>query len=235
MRKYFKDWNLFEKGLLIFNLVATITLFTLWGAFQFIEWIGLLSSITNGICVILVARRKVSNYIWGIFATISYGIYAYYYSFTGEWMLNLIYYLPMNIFGWIMWSKNSQHKTQVVSKTLGTKNSIIVYSTSFIGIILFALIISISNVQIFLYGESTRPFWQCLIDGATTTLSITAMILLVKCYREQWILWIIVDVISLVILWGFIQFDLTMIVMWLTFTINAIYGYIKWGKNEKLD
>jgi len=47
-------------------------------------------------------------------------------------------------------------------------------------------------------------------------------------YREQWMLWIIVNIVS-VIMWVNIG-DPMMILMWSAYLINAIYGFVKWSK-----
>jgi len=55
-----------------------------------------------------------------------------------------------------------------------------------------------------------------------------------KVYMEQWILWIIVDVVS-IIMWAIVVFkqgsnDIGLFIMWSAFLVNAIYGYYNWVK-----
>lgn len=49
---------------------------------------------------------------------------------------------------------------------------------------------------------------------------------------EQWILWIVVDVVS-IIMWFIVVFqqgsnDIGVLIMWSAYLINAIYGFLNW-------
>ena len=50
-------------------------------------------------------------------------------------------------------------------------------------------------------------------------------------YREQWLLWIIIDAIT-VVMW-FLVGDFIMVTMWAVYLINAFYGYYNWTKIAK--
>jgi nicotinamide mononucleotide transporter len=67
-------------------------------------------------------------------------------------------------------------------------------------------------------------------------MSIIAMILMVFVFVEQWILWILVDVVS-IIMWVVVMLkggnDIAILIMWTAFLINAIYGLYNWIKLEK--
>ena len=67
-----------------------------------------------------------------------------------------------------------------------------------------------------------------LLDSMSTVFSIVANILMVMRYREQWALWIIVDVVT-VVMW-IIAGDFLMTIMWAIYLINAVYGWIMWTK-----
>ena len=57
-----------------------------------------------------------------------------------------------------------------------------------------------------------------------------------KRLTEQWFFWIMVDVLS-IIMWAYIFItsggDVSMLVMWSAFLVNAVYGYYNWRKLEK--
>jgi nicotinamide mononucleotide transporter len=130
-----------------------------------------------------------------------------------------------------MWNKNSEDKKEVKSKSLSLKQSVLIFSLTAVLVFAFAYLMALPQVQMFLYGEvSTLGFIKYLTDSLSTVLSIVAMILMVKCYREQWILWIVVNIAS-IILWCF-TFDLMMILLWSTLLVNSVYGYIKWKTEE---
>ena len=65
----------------------------------------------------------------------------------------------------------------------------------------------------------------------STVFSLVANALMVLRYREQWVLWIIVDVVT-VIMW-IIAGDFLMTIMWAIYLINAVYGLIMWTKMSR--
>jgi len=50
-------------------------------------------------------------------------------------------------------------------------------------------------------------------------------------YREQWAVWIVIDVASLIMFVMLHQWS--MAVMYVAWTINAFYGWFNWTKLEK--
>jgi nicotinamide mononucleotide transporter len=72
-----------------------------------------------------------------------------------------------------------------------------------------------------------------LIDAMSTVFSVIALIMQVARYAEQWLLWIIVNIVS-VIMWilliGKDSSAVTMVVMWIAYLFNSIYGYYNWKK-----
>ena len=71
------------------------------------------------------------------------------------------------------------------------------------------------------------------IDSMSTVISVAAQILSVKRLTEQWVLWIVVDVVT-VIMWGvhFTQGGETVatLAMWSVYLVNAVIMYIRWNR-----
>ena len=75
-----------------------------------------------------------------------------------------------------------------------------------------------------------------MIDAITTVSSITAMILSVQAYREQWKFWLICNATSIV-MWtlALTRGDgaaFPMICMWVAYFVNSVVAYIDWYRNE---
>lgn len=226
-------WTPFEKGLLAINVIITMISFILAKDFGGIAFAGLVSSISNTVCVILCARREISNYIWGVLAVVSYAFVSYMYMNTGEFMLNAFYYFPMQFVGLWLWLKHKDKSDagKVKSKQMNLKTSAIVYSLTLIGILGYAWLISLPSFQMALYGEvSNFGFYKYLIDSFTTISSVTAMILMVLRFKEQWYLWVVIDIVTIG-LW-FITFNPLMIIQWATMLANAIHGIQMWKVQE---
>lgn len=72
------------------------------------------------------------------------------------------------------------------------------------------------------------------MDATSTVLSVIATILMLARYTEQWIMWVIVNVVS-VVLWVMALMSggegaVTLLVMWIAYLFNSIYGYVNWRK-----
>jgi len=111
-----------------------------------------------------------------------------------------------------------------VVKSLKWKERLIWFTNSIIILFIYGLILTLIKGRL--------PF----IDSATTVFSVIATIMLNKRLTEQWFYWIIVDVLS-IIMWAYIFFtsggDVSILVMWSAFLVNAVYGYYNWKKLER--
>ena len=74
------------------------------------------------------------------------------------------------------------------------------------------------------------------VDSMSTVVSVVAQILCIKRYVEQWVLWIVVDIVT-VIMWIAAFFiggeSVATLLMWSVYLINAIIMFIKWSKETK--
>ena len=99
--------------------------------------------------------------------------------------------------------------------------------------ILLTLIFSIAAVIVLSISGDRNP----VIDGITTVFSITGMYLTVRRSIEQWLVWIIVNGLSL-IMWLEIALNgvkvYSTVIMWGVYFLLAIYFYIQWRMEIKL-
>lgn len=182
--------------------------------------IDAIAAISGILCVVLCAKGKKTQYIWGLINVIGYVIIAWINKYYGEVMLNALYYLPSQFIGYYLWNKHiNKENDKVEGNKLNIKKSILLVLLCLIGIVLYKEVLDI------LGGNKT------LLDSASTTISIFANLLMMLRYREQWLLWIIIDAIT-VVMW-FIAKDFIMVTMWSVYLVNAFYGYYNWSKISK--
>ncbi|WP_010280933.1 nicotinamide riboside transporter PnuC [Bacillus timonensis] len=223
--KVLKDWTLFEKLWLVTFTLVNVYLFFVWDD----TILGFITSISGMLCVVLVAKGKISNYYFGIIQTGTYAYIAYGYGLYGEVMLNALFYFPLQFVGLYLWNKHKTNQNvqgEEIRVSVLTKKGWTLTITSFLVIfILYAYLLEKIGGNV---------VW---IDSATTTLSVIAQILMLKRYTEQWLFWIAVNVLSIVlwlkalILQG--GNDVSMLVMWSAFLINSMYGYYNWSNVYK--
>ncbi len=217
------DWFLIL-GIIILNLIYSFLQ-------NEIDVIGSLASITGVVCVVLVAKRSLSNYIFGVVNVSLYAYISYKSALYGDFALNALYYLPMQFIGWAMWAKErgsvnssgSIDNSLVKSHKMSGKERVIWSVASLLSVLLVGYLLDI-------FTEDPQPYK----DSATTVLSIIAMFLLAKKYMEQWVLWSIANVIS-VVMWVLLwsrgdEHAVLMVIMWVFYLANSINGLIVWNK-----
>lgn len=133
-----------------------------------------------------------------------------------------VYYLVISFYGWHHWMYgNNKDKTKKleVSQT-HTKQAILYF---LISIILF---LAISQILVY-FTDSDLPYW----DAFTTALSFIATWMLAKKILENWLLWIVVDAVSVGI---YIYKDLyATSILFIVLTILAFVGYYSWRKSMR--
>jgi nicotinamide mononucleotide transporter len=224
MRKLLDDWTLFEKlWLAVFTLTAIGLSYT-WGDTLFSFSVFL----TGVICVVLVARGSIWNYSYGLYNAAGYSWLSYQNGLFGEVMLNAGYFIPAQIIGIFMWKKNLKDGSTIVMKKMRKSATAMWLLISAAGTYFYGAILAS------IPGQNTPYF-----DSCSTVLSVIAMLLMMYRYREQWLLWIIVDIVS-VAMWSYrlntgMEGAPAMLVMWSAYLINACYGWYKWNKYSVME
>lgn len=220
--KLLKDWSKWEITWLVSFSIVAVVLSILWNETLF----GFSVFLTGIFCVVLVAKGSIWNYVWGVYNVIGYSYIAYNNGYFGEVMLNIGFFLPVQFIGWFMWKKHLDNG-KVLMKRLSIKSDIVIIIGSCIIVYFYGFLLEMIKGQ-------NAPY----LDSMSTVFSVIATIFMLYRYTEQWLLWILVDVAS-VIMWilrinSGVEGAGPMIAMWSAYLINAIYGYYIWRKNSVL-
>ncbi|WP_058302004.1 nicotinamide riboside transporter PnuC [Gorillibacterium timonense] len=221
MKTAFRGWSLYELLWLgLFSGVAvTLTVIMKDTVFGFTVFL------TGVLCVVLAAKGNLWTYIFGMYNTFGYAYLAYTNGLFGELMLNLLFFVPMNVVGFVMWKKHL-HEDKLEMRQMKRT-----------GLFAVAVICLLGSLALG-FGLSFIPSQNSpYIDAITTVLSIVATILMVRRYKEQWLVYIVLNMFT-VLLWVIRTIHgspdgLLMIVMWSAYLINAIYGYWTWNRGAK--
>ncbi len=180
--------------------------------FPFIE---LVSAIAGIFSVVLCAKGKKSGFIFGLVNVVGYSITAFNAAYYGEVMLNILFYVPSNIVSYFLWSKHQNGSKKEVKCRKLSWNQIGLGAVGVVGI-----------TALYATGLSAIGGSVAGLDSLTTVLSIVATLLMAARYSEQWLCWIIVDIVT-VVMWV-VAGSPIMIVMWGAYLINAFHGYKLW-------
>lgn len=187
---------------------------------------------------ILSVYFSIKKNIWvfptGIISTAIYVYILFNFGLLGDMLINF-YYTIMSIYGWILWSKNTEDHIHVeVSHT--TKKewgfAIVLFVVSLFLVTLvyyFKPVIdnqfSFNNVDLGLYHLD----WANYLDIFVTSAFLVGMWLMAKRRVENWIFWIIGDIICVPMML-YKGLGITS-VQYLVFTVMAILGYQNWKRN----
>lgn len=137
----------------------------------------------------------------------------------GDMLIN-VYYFIMSVYGWYIWTRkvDAKHVTPI---SFTTKKEHLTSIIIFISTIIFVYIV----YQYFHKWNS----WTAYVDTVTTAVFFVGMWLMAKRKVENWLYWIVGDIISIP-LYFYKGFTFTSL-QYLIFTIIAIFGYSAWKKS----
>lgn len=168
--------------------------------------------------VYLWLEYRASIYLW-IASIIMPAVYLFVYYDAGlyaDFGIN-IYYLLAAVYGWWVWkygNKEKQGEELPITRMPRGK-----WKMAAAMYLVFQLLIAWILIR---YTDSNVPW----CDAFTTSLSMVAMWMLARKYLEQWLVWIVVDVVSVALyLYKGLFFTAGLYAL---YAIIAVYGYWNW-------
>lgn len=214
---------------LIIGVVASNILYSVLSGN--IDIIGSVAGIAGVLCVVLVAKGSIWNYVFGLVNVSMYAYISYSASLYGDAALNAFYYLPMQFIGWWQWRKRGA----AVSESEADGKGVQVKARRFDWKQRAVLALGCAAAVVaggFLLRHLGDP--QPFKDSTTTVLSIVAQALMALAFMEQWVLWIITNIVS-VVMWVVCVIRgeahaAVMVIMWSFYLLNSVNGLRVWYK-----
>lgn len=174
-----------------------------------------------GICsVVLAARGNILTYLFGFAQVATYTYLCVVERFYAEIALNLFYFITM-IYGVYVWKKRLEDDSlQIQPRALSRLWTSLLVVTALLLSLLVGWVLQ-------RYTDDPQPY----LDAFTTVPAILAQILMVLAFREQWYLWMLVDVLAFV-MW-LRAGDYCMAAQYLFWCANCIYGYVLWTRQSQ--
>lgn len=192
------------------------SLITAYKATSLTEWFIF---ITAMLYIILVALELSLGWLFGIIAS----ILSVYLCYEGKLFLESglnIFYVIIGIYGWYQWLYGSKEKTELhISRLNLTKN----FQLLLIGCLLWIPFGFVAHR----YSTQVLPY----LDAFITAFSIIATWMTAKKIIENWLYWIVIDTLG-ILLYGYREFYLLALLNVL-YTILAFNGYLQWRKRLK--
>lgn len=171
-----------------------------------------------GVCsVVLGAQGNILTFVFGFAQVATYTYLCCVERFYAEIAINIYYFITM-IYGVYCWrNRLSNNSLQVQTRRLSIK--LIAW-----GMLLIALFSWLTGWLLARFTDDPQPY----MDAFTTVPAIAAQLLMVLVYREQWYLWLVVDVLA-VVMWLRAE-NYCMAAQYIFWCVNCIYGYIQWTR-----
>jgi nicotinamide mononucleotide transporter len=151
----------------------------------------------------------------GMISTAIFIYLLYKWVLLGDMMINAYYFL-MSIYGWFVWTRKKNNTITPISRVTNNEKKI--------GIIIF-LSSLVFVYLIYVYFDKWGTITS-YVDNITTAIFFVGMWLMAKRKIENWIFWIIADIISIP-LYFYKGLTFTSL-QYLIFTFIAIAGYYSW-------
>lgn len=217
--KWLEKYNISNKDALVMVLLVIAQAVTaIWAKNDMISFISGMAGI---ISVVLCSQKKLTFYLFGFIQLGTYLAIVTREHIWGEFTENIFYGITM-IIGVFIWLSNyNKDKYEVNPKELDE-------NWKFSCLLIFIIGTIISCFVLLCYTNDPYPFW----DSISTVPAFIAEILMICGYKEQWKYWLIVDLTSIV-LWSLIG-NPFMIVQYILWSINCLYGMYKWKDTKVL-
>lgn len=194
-------------------LESTFTLFGL--QMSFVEAVGAVVGI-----IYLVLEYKANAWLWlfGLLMPLFY-IYLFFKNTLYANAAINIYYVAASVYGLLCWrgliGSKGQGESPITSMPKG------------LWLPLAAIVLGLAGLLGWLLGYLGES-QAALLDGFTSALSVVGMWMLAKGYYQQWLCWIVVEPVMVVM--SIITGMYPTAVMYLVYCVIAVMGYLRWKR-----
>ena len=174
--------------------------------------------VTGLVCVWLAARNIIWNFPVQIVSVLLY-MYIFYDARLYADMGLQVYFLGMAIYGWYYWINRSEND-QTLKPVRRVKSKTLV-----VGIPLVFIFTALFGTFLHLNTDAFFPFLDSFCAGG----SLLGAFLLSRRILENWLVWIVVDIIYLYL---YLSKELYLTTfLYSVYILIAIFGYREWKKN----
>ena len=209
-----------------------------------LSWIEAVGTVAGLLCIWLASLEKIVNYLFGLINVTLFAIIFFQIQLYASLLLQLFFFAA-NLYGWYAWSRQtSQHEAELQIRWLPLPKALGWLAACVIAIALmtlyidpvFAVLTQVAvnvmqgfgmNVVMPTLQPDAFPFW----DSSMMVLSIAAMVLMTRKYVENWLLWVVINVISVAIF--ALQGVYAMALEYLLLTFIALNGSRMWMNSAR--
>ena len=213
----------FEKNLWICSMILITISFCIFDRNNYLTLIASYIGVTS--LIFSAKGNPIGQFLMIVFSLL-YGIISYTFSYYGEMITYLGMTMPMALFSLITWLKNPYkgNKSQVEIKNISNKEKVFITIVTIMVTILFYFVLKYFNTANLLFST---------ISVTTSFLAVCLTFLRSPYYAIAYAC----NDIVLIILWILASQKnsdyISVVVCFVVFLINDLYGYINWKRIQK--
>lgn len=190
-------------------------------AVLFPNWIEGSAVVLGLINIALIIRRSVWNYPFGIVMVTLTGFVVFEKKLYSDALLQ-IFFVVVNVYGWVMWQRSVDRAGEVIVEVMAVPArwrwlAGCLIATALWGTVMYA------------FTDASYPWW----DAAVAMVSVAAQILMSQRKLENWVLWIVVNILSIGL---YVAKDLIpFAILYGLFLVLASWGLIGWHRVRRAE
>ncbi|MEM9929571.1 MAG: nicotinamide riboside transporter PnuC [Bacteroidota bacterium] len=160
-----------------------------------VSWLELIGTLTGLISVWLAVKNKVGTWPVGLINVVCFALLFYHFRLYSDALLQ-VYFFGMSLYGWYYWQQKNGKPVEPI-KVLRPKARWWWLFILGAGTLVQGSVMSQVHAlaPTFFPAPAAFPY----PDAFTTIASILATFLLARRYLESWVLWVAVDIVSIVL------------------------------------
>ncbi|MBE0638011.1 MAG: nicotinamide mononucleotide transporter [Bacteroidales bacterium] len=182
-------------------------------------WLEAIAVLFGLLSVWYAKKANILVYPTGIISVLIYVYICYFAGLYADMGINFFYFL-VSIYGWYKWTrKDKTNRVLPISRCSGGEH--------LLGIVATVVFFLILQYVLRHYTDSSVPY----VDSFTTAIFIVGMGLMAIKKIENWIYWIVGDLVSIPL---YFHKDLVLTsFQYLVFLVLAVMGYLEWREKMK--
>ena len=179
-----------------------------------------LIAVTLGLInITLIIRRSVWNFPFGMVMVAIYSHIFFDNQLYSDAALQ-IYFFAMQLYGWWYWLKGRTDRGLIKVASIGARRLTLVFAGCGLGTLALGTLVG----QL---SDAAFPYW----DGSIAVLSVTAQFLMSRRYIENWVLWILVDVLAVGLFYAKGLYPTA--ALYTVFLVMATMGLLQWQRAKR--
>ncbi len=218
--------NYFTKGELVLWIISVTAIIVSFLIFDRENFLTLIASLIGVTSLIFCAKGNPFGQILIIFFSVFYGIISFTFAYYGEMITYLGMTAPMAVISLVSWLKNpyNDNKSEVKVNRINSKDIVIMICMTAVVTFVFCYILNALHTS------------NMIVSTISVTTSFIAVYLTFRRSPFYAIGYALNDIV-LVIMWILASFAdisyISVVVCFVIFLVNDIYGFISWNKMQK--